>query len=589
LAGLADSDWVRWIPKEEHAMQIESKGDARATILVDADVRALDVAGTRGAAVAWRDGTILAVGTRAAAEQAAGADPIVHDARGATVLPGFIDAHHHPCIVALYGGALRLTPPDVTDVATFLECLSAAATKLPKGSWLIASDWDELHLRERRPPTRRELDDAVPDHPVLAMHYSCHRALANGRALELAGIDRHTAEPSGGAILRGPEGVPSGVLIERAMCRVERLARQALVVRDRDGFFQRLASHHAAMAKSGITRVVDATVPGDLADLYREAEQLEHLLVPTIMLPVSTAGWLEEPLDVFERTTPGERTKMLTVGPVKLVFDGAPACAMCIGWVQLAGSLLSTFARIARDRSLDPLRTVLSLEPRYGAKIETGIRIYERADARRIIAAATDHGFGVATHAIGNQAIEIALEAYEAVGDALGAHGLPRLEHAQFLEPNLVARIAAVGAAVVTQPHFLSLPAFGSAPSIPGLANAPLRWLIDAGVRVAGSSDHPVAGFSPLDGIRSAVSRSTGRGHTLEREQAIELGEALAMYTRIAAEVSGCSDECGTLEPGKRADLVVLDRALDERSLADVSVRATIIEGDLVSGTLEHA
>jgi hypothetical protein len=262
---------------------------------------------------------------------------------------------------------------------------------------------------------------------------------------------------------------------------------------------------------------------------------------------------------------------------------------MCLGWWQVAGAMVSSFAMSVRQGSLDALRTSLSLKPRLGLAIRTGISIYRRDEAVEIVRAAVDRGFALATHAIGNDAVDVALSAYEAAGASLGAAGLPRLEHAAFLDRELVQRIAGLGVAVVTQPHFMSMPSYGAAPSIPGIRNAPLRWLLDAGAKVAGSSDFPVAGFDPLDGVRSAVSRRTGRGHVYEPDQRIELHEALALYTRAAAEACACLDRCGTLEAGKRADLVVLDGPLgSEKDLDSARVRATVIGGEVVFGAASH-
>jgi predicted amidohydrolase YtcJ len=192
---------------------------------------------------------------------------------------------------------------------------------------------------------------------------------------------------------------------------------------------------------------------------------------------------------------------------------------MCLSWYQTAGALVRSWAMSMRRGTLDPLRAAMSVKPRVGLHIRTGISIYRREEAHAIVRAALERGFAVATHAIGNDAIDIAVSAYESAGSALGRVGLPRLEHGTFLSRELVARIAGVGAAVVTQPHFVSLPAYDSAASIPGLKNAPLRWLLDAGVKVAGSSDFPVAGFDPLDGIRGAIRRRTAGGRLYEPEQ----------------------------------------------------------------------
>ncbi len=563
---------------------------ASLRVLFNADVRTMDTRGSVAQAVAWRDGRIVAIGTQVEVERATLGEPPESleriDAHGATVLPGFVDAHHHPSVVALYGGQVRLLPPAVTDIPSLQRALAAAAAALPPGRWLVASSWDEALLAERRPPTRAELDDAVPDRPLMAMHYTCHRALANSRALELAGIRRDTPDPPGGTIGRGPRGVPDGLLVERGMSRVETLERESLAAHDLEGFLTRLAHHHREMAAVGITRVVDATVPGDVIALYREAARRGLLTVPTILFPVSTTGYLEAPWDALSGPVTGHEEGLLRIGPVKLVFDGAPGCALCLSWLQAAGTSVRSWAMAVQRGSLDPLRTLFSIKPRLGRDVRTGIHIYSREEARALLEAATARGFAVATHAIGNAAVELAVSVYEELGAPLGQAGIPRIEHGTFLDRELVARVAGVGAAVVTQPHFMSVPSYDTTASIPGLRNAPLRWLLDAGVKVAGSSDHPVAGFAPLDGVRAAVARRTSGGHAYEPDQRIELHEAIALYTRTAAEVCGCLDECGTLEIGKRADLVVLDRSLEANGALDsAAVRTTILGGVRFSRT----
>ncbi len=560
---------------------------SKTCVLFNADVHVMDEALSRAGAIAWRDGKLLAVGRRADVEAAAGPDAAQWDAAGATVLPGFIDAHHHQSIVALYGGKLRLVPPRVTDIASLQSALREAAAESLDGDWVIASDWDELLLAERRAPTRQELDDAVPDRPLMAMHYSCHRAAANSRALELAGITRHTPDPPGGQISRGRKGLPDGILIERGMSRVESLARENTIVRGPDGYLERLGEHNRSLVQVGITRVVDATVPADLAALYREADRRGLLVVPTVMMPVSVTGYLETPWDALEGSVTGEAEGNLITGALKLVFDGAPGCSMCLGWWQTAGVTLSAFAMGIKQRSLDPVRAALSTSPQLGKKIRSGVQIYHHQEAREIVQAAAERGFALAIHAIGNAAIDVALSAYEACGARVGEAGVPHIEHATFLDDELMARMAGVGAAAVVQPRFLHLPAMASAPTIPGLKLKPLAALLERGVRVAGSSDFPVAGFDPLDGIRSAVFRRTSRGEMHDPEQCITLQQALISYTRTAAEVSGCLDEAGTLEVGKRADLVVLGSALHTSQDLDAArVRCTIIGGKIVHGAL---
>jgi predicted amidohydrolase YtcJ len=562
----------------------------RATAVVGAKVLPMIAGGAVEEAVAWRAGCLIAIGSEAAVRRVAGPDAAVWDAGGCSVLPGFIDAHQHPGIACLYNGGPRLAPPAVTDIQSLQRALRARDQELPPGQWLVANHWDEMLLAERRAPTRQEIDEAVPDRPVFAMHYSCHRALVNSQGLELAGIGRGTPDPSGGAISRGARGEPDGVLIERGMSRAESLARASQVLHDVDGFVARLDAHYRGLTRAGITRIADAAIPVDLIELYREAARRGVVRVPTVLMPTSATGYLEAPVDVIDALPKVDAAGPLRIGPVKLVFDGAPVCAMCLSARQLLGVSLGAALLSLRTRSLDPVRATLSVSPRFGWRTRTGINIYRRDEARDVVARAVSRGIPLATHAVGNDAVDVALSAYEAAGRALLEPGVPRLEHAAFLSPELVSRIAAQGAAVVTQPHFVTLPAFASAPRIPGIASLPTRSLLDAGVLVAGSSDHPVADFEPLAAVRSAVERKTARGHVFEPEQRIELLEALALYTRSAAQVLGALDETGTLEVGKRADVVVLDGPLESAAdLARVSVRGTVVGGELAWGTLGQA
>ena len=556
----------------------------RATAIVGARVRSM-TGGADAAAIVFRDGSIAAVGERAAVLAEAGSGAEVIDAGGATVLPGFVDAHHHVILSALYGGLVRLTRPDVTDVPSLQSALARAARDLPAGRWLVAMDWDEARLAERRPPTRAELDDAVPDRPLFALHYTCHRALANSRALERAGIDRHTADPEGGVISRGRGGVPDGLLVERGMSRVEALARPDLAANDLEGFLDRIAAHYGRLAERGITRVCDTSVPIDLLPLYREAVARGLVLVPTHACPVSSKGYLEAPWDVIAEGAL-EGAGPVEIGPVKLVLDGAPGCAMCLQWGQSLGVMARTVALAVRMGSLDPVRTSLSVEPRYGARVRTGIAIYRRDEAKDVVHAIVERGLRVASHAIGNEAVETVLDAYEAAGARVGAAGVPRIEHGAYLDRELVRRIAGGGYAVVCQPAMLALHVYASAVSVPGLPFKPLRWLLDEGARVAFSSDYPVTDFDPLETIRVACARENARGAVVDPDQRIDVDEALAAHTRGAAEACDALERCGTLEPGKRADLVVVE---GEPGRAGARVRATVIEGRVVYGRVEPA
>ncbi len=549
-------------------------GHVTATVLIG-KVRTMDLARPSAEAVALEGGRITAIGPRAEVLAAAKGAEIV-DVGDAAVLPGFVDAHHHVAIAALYDGAVRLVGPRVHDVASMQAALREAASRAPSGRWLVATHWDEARLAERRAPTREELDAAVPDRPLFALHQTCHRAVANTRALDLAGLGRHTPDPSGGLLARGKGGAPNGLLIERGMSRVEALARADRLQVDAEGALDRMAAHLRALARAGITRVCDAAVPRDLVPLFRALAARGDLVVPTHVCPVSIRGWLEEPLDALDGLVAGEQlAEDLVVGPVKLIFDGAPGCSLCLSWGQSLVSFARSLELTLRRRSLDALRTTFSITPRVGRDVRSGVAIYAPEDAARVVHALLDRGSSVATHALGNAAIEVALGAYAAAGAALHRGGAARLEHAAFAELEQARRMAGLGVAAVVQPAMLEMAMLESAPTIPGLPFMPLRRLRDAGVRVAGSSDYPVHTFDPLVAIRAAISRTTARGEVVDEAQRIDLDEALAMYTRDAAAVLGCDGETGTLEVGKRADVVVVD----DLGGASAAVRATWIAG----------
>jgi hypothetical protein len=250
---------------------------------------------------------------------------------------------------------------------------------------------------------------------------------------------------------------------------------------------------------------------------------------------------------------------------------------MCIGVGQALASMAGTFARAIREGSLGPLRTARSTKLRLEkGKVRTGFRLYRPDEALDIVRAATSAGFAVATHAIGNDAIDLVLSTYEKIP----ARRLRRIEHGTFLDRQMVKRAADLGVGITSQPAFVMHPTLGQVPSMPPLRYMPHRWLIDAGVKVAGSSDFPVAGFDPLDGVRGAVTRKTSSGGVHEPDQRIDLDEALALYTRTAAEISWAGEVCGTLEPGKRADLVILDPPISD--LENARVATTIIGGKTV-------
>lgn len=535
-------------------------------------------AGT-GDALALEGERVVAVGARnELAARFPGATRV--DLGTRVVVPGFVDAHHHLSMRCALETGIDCRPAAAADIDSLLARLAKAAAKLERGAWVVGWGYDELELAERRHPTRWELDAACPEHPVLLFHYSCHELVASSRALALAKIDDTSPEPPGGSHERDRRGRLTGRLVEAALCPVERLGVPDRLARSADAVLARLDAAQEELFRVGVTHVADPTVPSEMDALYRRALAEGRLRVGVTAMPVSELGYLRPGWDVVERgPRTGEGGDRYRVGPLKLIFDGANRCAICASSADIVRLSLSGLRGALRARRWDVLRTMADTGPRRMAgQWRTGFSFLEGREARELVARVTDAGFSLAMHAIGNAATDEVLAAVMAARSRQRDVPAPRIEHASFLRPDQPRRIADAGISVVVQPAFLRLPAMDLVRMPKTFATMPLRALLDAGACVAGSSDAPVIDFDPLAAMQSAITRKTASGDVLDPGQAIEPAEALAMYTREAARVCGELESRGTLEPGKRADFVVLS-ADPLRALGEARVEATWVGG----------
>jgi predicted amidohydrolase YtcJ len=206
-------------------------------------------------------------------------------------------------------------------------------------------------------------------------------------------------------------------------------------------------------------------------------------------------------------------------------------------------------------------------------------------ECQRLVSKAIEKDFSIAFHAIGNEAIQQAIQIIQQAAQHHKNSPPARIEHCLFLNNEMVQQIKAIGAAVVTQPYFLTHMNRENVPYLPGIKQLPLRSLINEGIRVAGSSDWPVVSCDPLLGIERAITRITKGNETLQEQEAITVREAFAMYTREAAHVLGCLDETGTLEPGKRADFILLSGdpiGKEKLQWSNVKVQKTFLDGKMM-------
>jgi predicted amidohydrolase YtcJ len=519
----------------------------------------------RAEALAVEGDRIVAVGEAAAVRAAApGAEEV--DLAGACLLPGFIDAHHHFSEGALFSSMTNLHWPAVQSVEDVLEAVRARAAQTPPGQWVIGEGYDESRLRERRRPTLQELDAASPEHPVLLVQYTYHEAVVNSRAHEVAGLPLRRPDPPGGEIGIDRSGRPTGHMIENAAAPFYTRAVRETLAGDEAAYMTRLARYQDRLFASGLTRVYDAAVSPLMEGAMRRAIELGALRMPVLMMLASDDGMFMPPRDRLGAARTGEGDDLLRTGPLKLFVDGGERAAMALPLRVLAGAGFAALGRTLRRRSLASLRASRGAPARLDAgtrRVRTGILFYTEAELRELVGEAVEQGLSLAVHAEGNEAIERALgvlpRSPEDRAPNVGPH---RIEHFFFPGPDAIGRAAEAALATAVQPAIVEW--VGDRWLGMGMVGrwlfTPIRAMLDAGLTVAGSSDAPVVDFDPLVGIRTAVQRRAASGESLADGQQVTIREALEMYTVHGARSGGVEHEVGTLEPGKRADLVVLNR-----------------------------
>lgn len=530
------------------AHAVKTQGPLPAdVVLLDARVLTVDAAFSTVAALAVRNGRFVAVGSNDEVRRHIGDTTRVIDGRGRTVVPGFIDTHVHALDVA----TAEATQPFVNlrSIAEVQDWLRTEAARRPQGSWIWTPRTFPTRLREHRFPTRQELDAAAPDHPVVVD--SAYAFSLNTAALRAAGIRRDSENPPGGAIVRDPAGVPTGLLRNAGAL----LARFRPTV---EGIpLETLERVHRQYLAAGITSVIErgATLPG--FETYRrlkDANRLRLRATVTIRLPDAT-----DPARVerFVQELPfrfGEGDDWLKAGPLKIVADGG----ILIG----TSFMRKPFGRGGRDLyAIDnPAdRGFLTLSPE---QIAAAIAVIHR------------RGWQMVAHVTGDAGVDVVLDGIEAAQkEAAGPHDADRRHtviHGYFANAESASRAARLGVLVDTQPawHYKDGDALAAALGADRLAHfIGLKTLRNAGVEVAINTDHmfgldandAMNPFNPLLTIYAATTRRTESGRVLGAGEAVTRREALRMMTSGAARFSFDEKQRGSIEPGKLGDFVILN------------------------------
>lgn len=530
-------------------------------------VYTVDAARRWAHALAVRGGRIVAVGSNADIEALVGPQTRVLRLDGRMVLPGFQDAHVHPPLGGLL--EIRCDLHEATGRQTCTGVVARYAAEHPDAEWIVGSGWS-MDDFPGGTPDRTDLDAVVSDRPVFLTNRDGHGAWTNSRALELAGITRATPDPPGGRIERDDAGAPSGTLHEHAM----ELVRPLLPATTRAEWETAILLAQAHLHRLGITAWQDASIREETLVAYRALAERGELTgrVEGNLLWQHDRG--EEQL--------GDLLSQRELGTV--------------GRLRIRG------AKLFQDGVIENFTAAL-LEPYLDASgrptNNSGLRLFEPQELRRYVTLLDSHGFQVHVHAIGDAAVRDALDAFEAAEQENGSgERRHHIAHIQVVNPADVPRFARLGVVANAQPLWACQSAYIRELTVPFIGPERAGWLYPfgslhrAGAVLAFGSDWTVSTADPLPQIEVAITRmapgSAGADPLLPDER-IDLPAALAAFTIGAAYVNFLEHKTGSIELGKLADLVVLDRNLFSPGVrpSEARVLLTLLEGEVVYADAE--
>ncbi|WP_327589497.1 amidohydrolase [Nonomuraea sp. NBC_00507] len=536
-------------------------------VIRGAEVRTLNAGVPRAQAVAIRGDRIVAIGDDHEAKDWIGKGTSVIDAERATVLPGFHDAHIHPVIGAL--NAMRCDLTHGESVEDYQRLVADYVERIPQG-WILGGGW----ALDRFPDATGLcglLDKVTGDRPAFLVEYSQHFAWVNSAALARAGITRSTPDPPRGRIVRDADGEPTGRLDETAM----ELVRSLVPPPTKNELKNALLVVQPQLFAAGITRWHDAVVGYDPHDLPMLDAYLDAAFEGTLRATVSLAlRWdrnrgLEQIDDLVKARDTARVHPLIRVGTVKIFQDG-----------------------VCESRTAALSDPYLAHHP--GAEPDHGISMLVPDALAEAVTRLDANGFQVHVHAIGDRAITEALDAIEAAREVNGPRDARhQIAHVTLLRSADIARFGRLGAIVNAQPRWAHRAPTGEDPLVVLVGEERARWqylfrsLREAGAPMAVGSDWPVTTFDPFEIVHVGVNRAEPgeMAPPLDQAQRLGLDEMLWDYCYGSAFANFAENDVGTIEVGKVADLVVLDRdlhAVPASDIAEVSVRATVVRGEVV-------
>jgi predicted amidohydrolase YtcJ len=506
-------------------------------------------------ALAVRDGKVAFIGSVREASLLRGPNTHVIDATGRTVIPGMVDAHAH-----LFGLGEFLRSIDLTDTRSYDEIVSRVGARVKQataGGWVIGRGWDQNKWGNTRFPTHEALSSVSPNNPVVLERIDGHALLANAAAMRAAGVTAATKDPAGGRIEREANGAPTGVFVDNAMEIIDRVIPPM-------SHDEMTSTALAAVKESnrwGLTGLHDPGEPRAVLDVFEELAKAGTFTLRVYAMISDDSAAIEH---YFQR------------GPQNALYDSHL-------WIR-AIKLYADGALGSRGAAL--------LDPYTDDPKNSGLLKSTPEHLRDVSTRALQHGFQVATHAIGDRGNRIALDAYEAALKAVPTvdHRF-RIEHVQVLDHADIPRFAQLGvipsmqAVHQTSDMYWAANRLGYARTFGAYA---WRSLLNTGVIIPNGSDFPVERVNPLFSFHAAVSRQDDNNWPPGGwfpEQKMTREEALKAMTIWPAYAAFQEQAMGSLAVGKLADFVILDRdimTIPDSEILGTNVLATYIGGRVV-------
>jgi predicted amidohydrolase YtcJ len=516
-------------------------------VLMGGNVLTMNPSQPHAEAIAIKKDRIVKVGTNVEIIQWIGKNTKVIELKKRTVVPGFIDTHIHVCDFGRFLTWIDLK--GVKSIEKMKRRIRKRAQETPEEKWILGHGWDQTSFVEKRYPNILDLDEASPDNPVVLYHLSGRMCVVNSKALELAGVTKETSAPSGGTIEKNAEtGEFTGVLGDNAMDLVWKVIPEPI----EEEIMEAACLACEKIVEAGVTSVhwmVSSSTEIRIIKRLRAENKL-----PLRVYIIASANVLDHITGSDSCTDFGDN--LVRIGGVKFFADGSLAA-----------------------------RTAALHEPYSDDHTTKGRLLYTQEEMNALVVEAAKANFRLVIHAMGDEAIDAALTAFEkTLMEAPRKNHRYRIEHASVLNKELIQRIKKLEVVVSMQPRsIISEFSVWSAADRLGPTRArwlyPLKTLIKEGIRVSGGSDCPMEPLSPFSGIQAAVARQ------FFPEERITVNEALRMYTANAAYASSEEDIKGSIEEDKLADLTVISR--DPRTtppskIEDIKVKMTIVGGKVV-------